>query len=83
MRLLPRTGQRKMPSSNLALEHMEPNIACDAMLLPTAYVVLNSEMETSTLDGNLHRIYKLCEELFWTKQVEKTLSQHYSFVKAK
>lgn len=62
---------------------MEPHVRCDAMLLPTAYAVWISVKETFALEGNIQRIYELCEEIFFTKQGTKSLNELYSFVKAK
>lgn len=38
---------------------MKPHVACDVMLLPTAYAVWTSLQETYALEGNIQRIYEL------------------------
>lgn len=62
---------------------MEPHSSCDVMLLPTSYAVRNFVKETYGLEGNVQRIYELCEDIYLTKQGTRSLHKHYSFVKAK
>lgn len=57
------------------LDSMEPNVACDAMLLPSAHAIWNFVRETFTSDGNIQRIYELYEEIFLTKQGTKNLNE--------
>lgn len=61
---------------------METHIIYDVMLLLTAYTVWQS-VNIYRLEGNIHRIYKLCEDIFLTKQRTRALHEHYSFVKSK
>lgn len=62
---------------------MESHISCDVMLLPIAYSMWISTKETYGEEGNIQRIYKLCEDVFLTKIGTQPLDEHYSFVKAK
>lgn len=62
---------------------MEPQVSNDVMLLPTAFSVWTSLKDTYGLDGNIQRIYELCEDIFLSKQGSKTLPELYSFVRSR
>lgn len=47
---------------------MEPRVSCNVMLLPTAYAVWTFIKRDLWQCGNIQRIYKLCEDIFLTKQ---------------
>lgn len=47
---------------------VESHVSSDVMLLPTAYAVWESIKETYGLEGNIQRVYELCEDNFLTKQ---------------
>lgn len=62
---------------------MKRHVVCDVMLLPTAYAEWTSIRETYVHEGNIQRIYELCEDIFLPKQGTKPLQEHYSSVKGK
>lgn len=55
---------------------IEPNIACDVMILPGAFDVWQSLQETLTL-------YEIHEEILFTEQGTKILNERYNIMKAK
>lgn len=54
---------------------IEPQISCDVMLLPTDYAAWKSVYENLGTDKSIQRVHDVCEEVFFSKQGNKTFSE--------